>query len=315
MNDEAISGLLARAERSEGRPAFAPGKLAEQDGRDSISDALTTRLIQVGDHATIVAYRAYKLHAVGIDQPALIVPLSGTKGVEFGAAQATIEPGAFLMIHQVTTLQVENLPPTQGGHPYRAWAIGFPWRLVELARSLLNHHQLHLSIAGHAGGALPFSIGPLVPLLPSLQQLLDVLAASEGSAAPDAALVDHALLGVMIALASNGHGQFLRASDPSLGARIRLLVAAAPERDWTSADFEDALNVSGATLRRRLAEENTSLRLLLREARLHHGLVLLQTSRKPLKSVAHACGYRSVPSFTRNFIDRFGIEPAAVAQS
>jgi AraC-like DNA-binding protein len=88
-----------------------------------------------------------------------------------------------------------------------------------------------------------------------------------------------------------------------------------PDREWTSADFEEALNVSGATLRRRLAEENTSLRLLLREARLHHGLVLLQTSRRPLKSVAYACGYRSVPSFTRNFVARFGIEPAAVAQA
>ena len=312
MNDEAISELLAGAQAAESGPVSAPGGIAKQDSRDSILDALMKRLTQAGDHATVVAYRAYKLHAVGIDQPALIVPLAGTKRAELGATQATIEPGAFLMIHQVATLQIENLPPAQGGHPYRAWAIGFPWRVVELARSLLNHHQPHMPLAGEAGGTIPFSSGPVAPLLPSLQQLLDVLTAS---AAPDAALVDHALLGVMIALASHGHGQFLRASDPSLGARIRLLVAAAPDREWTSADFEEALNVSGATLRRRLAEENTSLRLLLRDARLHHGLVLLQTSRRPLKSVAHACGYRSVPSFTRNFVARFGIEPAAVAQA
>jgi AraC-like DNA-binding protein len=114
-------------------------------------------------------------------------------------------------------------------------------------------------------------------------------------------------------LARNGHAQFLHASDPSLGARIRLLVAAAPEREWASADFEEALHVSGATLRRRLAEEGSSLRVLLREARLHHGLALLQCSRRPVKSVALACGYRSAASFTRNFIDHFGVDPSAVA--
>ena len=41
--------------------------------------------------------------------------------------------------------------------------------------------------------------------------------------------------------------------------------------------------------------------------------MLLQTGRKSLKSVAQACGYRSVPSFSRNFFARFGIDPSAVA--
>lgn len=263
-------------------------------------------LAQAGAHATVVAQCAYKLRAVGIDQPSLILPLSGTKRVELGAARAEVEPGAFLMIHQVTSLQVENLPPAEARLPYRAWAIGFPWRVVELARALLGPHMPPVP---EDNRARPFSSGANAPLLPALQQLMDALTAP---GAPDAALIDHALLGVLVALARNGHAQFLRASDPSLSARIRLLVAAAPDRDWTSADFEEALHVSGATLRRRLADEDTSLRLLLREARLHHGLALLQCSRKPVKSVALACGYKSAPSFTRNFIDRFGIDPSEV---
>ena len=147
-------------------------------------------------------------------------------------------------------------------------------------------------------------------MLPALKNLLAVTA---GADAADPVLADHALLGVLLALARCGHEQFLHASDPSLSARIRLLIGAAPEREWNSAHFEAALHVSGATLRRRLAQEETSLRTLLREARLHHGLALLQTSRKPMKSVAHACGYRSVASFTRNFFERFGVEPAAIA--
>lgn len=274
---------------------------------------IETGLARAGAHATVVAPSAYKLRALNVDQPALILPLAGTKRVELGATRAQVEPGAFLMIHQATNLQVENLPVADAGLPYRAWAIGFPWRVVELARALLLPH---MPAAAGDGRNLPISSGANTPVLPALQQLMEALTAPgalDGDAGPDAALTDHALLGVLVALARNGHAQFLRASDPSLSARIRLLVAADPGREWTSADFEEALHVSGATLRRRLAEEETSLRELVREARLHHGLALLQCSRKPVKSIAMACGYRSVPSFTRNFIDRFGIEPSAVA--
>ena len=71
--------------------------------------------------------------------------------------------------------------------------------------------------------------------------------------------------------------------------------------------------MSGPTLRRKLAAEGTSLRALVRDARLDHGLCLLQSTRRPLKAVAAACGYRSVPSFSRQFTERYGVEPALVA--
>ncbi len=251
-----------------------------------------------------VAHHAYRLSSVNIDMPVLIVPLSGTKRLELGAYCSEGGPGKFLMVHQATHLQMENIP--LDGNAYRAWVIGFPWHVVELARALL---RAHVSLTEHHGAA-PFTEGALRPVLPALQHLLLLLTAPE---MPDGAAVDHGLLGVMLALVRHGHGQFLHASDPSLSARIRLLVMAEPARAWNSADFEERLHMSGATLRRRLAEEHTSLRILLREARLHHGLALLQTTRKPVKSVALACGYRSAPSFTRNFIEHFGVEPSAVA--
>jgi AraC-like DNA-binding protein len=128
----------------------------------------------------------------------------------------------------------------------------------------------------------------------------------------DAAALDLALLGVLLALHRAGDSQFRLAQDLSVAARIRLLVAGAPHRDWCSADFEEHLHISGATLRRRLAEEATSLRTVLCDARLHHGLALLQTTRRPLRAIAAACGYRSLPSFCRQFEARFGVEPLAI---
>ncbi len=92
-------------------------------------------------------------------------------------------------------------------------------------------------------------------------------------------------------------------------------MAEKPSREWSSAHFEAALHMSGATLRRRLAEEGTNLRAVLREARLHHGLELLQTTRLPVKAVASECGYRSVSKFSRGFIAQFGIGPATVANA
>jgi AraC-like DNA-binding protein len=268
---------------------------------------LENGLALAGGHVTITAQHAYALRAVRIDQPLLILPLAGQKRVALGADQTDIGCGRFLMVHQVACVQVENLPSRATGQDYRAWIIPFSWRIVDLARTLLTGYKLS---APDTHGTSPWTAGDAAPLQPALRHLL---AALTESATPDAALVDHGLLGVLVALARSGHDRFLRATDPSPGARIRLLVASAPAREWTSTDFESHLHVSGATLRRRLAEENTSLRDLLREARLHHGLALLQTSRKPIKSIAQACGYRSAPSFTRNFIAHFGVEPSAVA--
>lgn len=245
-----------------------------------------------------VALQRYRLHAVDIDQPALVIPLAGTKIFTEGQASSELGPGRYLMIHRALRCTVQNIPDHGD---YRAWCIGFPWRVIELARSLL---------AAHAPPPAPgasHGCGELAALHAELRHLLAVLGAGA-----DPGATDHALLGLLLALHRQGDGQFRLAHDLSIAARIRLLVAAAPGRDWCSADFEERLHMSGATLRRRLADEATSLRIVLRDARLHHALALLQTTRRPLRAIARDCGYRSLPSFARQFAARFGVDPAAI---
>jgi AraC-like DNA-binding protein len=197
---------------------------------------------------------------------------------------------------------VQNIPE-QGD--YRAWCVPFPWRVIDLARTLLSAHAPPPAAGGNCTtGSLDALHGELRPLLDALR-----------TAPSDACALDHALLGVLLALHRAGDDQFRLAHDLSLSARIRLLVAAAPGRDWASADFEERLHMSGATLRRRLADEGTSLRTVLRDARLQHALGLLQTTRRPLRTVAADCGYRSVPSFARLFETRFGVDPLALSNA
>jgi AraC-like DNA-binding protein len=263
------------------------------------------------EHITILAQRAYRLRAVQVDEPLLVVPLAGVKRVDVDGKQAEVAGGEFVMLHHACRIGVENLPPPGNTATYRAWVVSFPWRVVALARTLLGAH--HTSTARATAAAKAFSCGDLTPLLPGIRAYLEALAPA--GEVPNAAQRDHALLGLLLALARAGYDQFVYAQDPSVAARIRLLVAADPGRNWTSGDFEIALATSGATLRRRLAQEDTSLRAILRETRLQHGLGLLQTSRRPLKSVALACGYQSVASFSRGFVAQFGVEPSEVANA
>lgn len=252
------------------------------------------------EHATVVAQQHYRLRAVSCDLPLLVIPLQGRKRLRSGDDWRDCDPGQFLMLHHAQQIDVENLPATDA--PYRALVIGFTWHLLDIARSLLAMHPQTSRSADTS-----ISIGARAPLEPALQAYL-------ACAPSDALAVDHACLGLLLALARGGHDGFIKAGDPSLAARARLLIAADPARPWKSADLEAAFCISSATLRRRLQEERSSFRALLQEARLHHGLQLLQTSRQPLKSAAAACGYRSQASFSRAFSQRFGLDPGAVAR-
>lgn len=245
----------------------------------------------------VTAAEAYRLRAVTFDGPTLMVVLSGSKRLGRPPGDVACPAGRFLMVHTAGTRDVENLPASRS--PYRAWAIAFDWRLVDVARTLLGPEVRPAGPSASTGDASLIE-----------EPLRELLAVGAGAGA---VARDLKLLGVLAELARNGHGRFLEAKDPSFVARLRSLVAADPSRTWSSSVLERQLAVSGATLRRRLAAARTTLREVVRETRLQHGLALLQTSRLPVKSVAFASGYRSATSFSRNFQARYGVPVTAVS--
>jgi AraC-like DNA-binding protein len=261
---------------------------------------LIDRLASAHTHATIMAVREYRLKAVTCDMPLLVIPLAGIKRLRVGERSMECARGAFLMVHSARAFDVENIP--DGDVPYRALTVSFDWRVVDIARKLIAAHPRPASV-----GSDEISLGPLAGISLALQEYLE---ADPGN--PHA--LDYRALGLLLALGRSGHDGFLTAGDPSTAARVRNLIAAAPAKDWKAGEIEEILCVSSATLRRRLQEEGTSFRALLLDARLLHGLMLLQTTaRRPVKTIALACGYRSVPSFSRAFAERYGVEPAQVA--
>lgn len=119
----------------------------------------------------------------------------------------------------------------------------------------------------------------------------------------------HRCVEVLAAMAERGL-HLPAEGEPGTVATIQSLVAARPHLPWSAADAARALGVSEATLRRRLAAENTSFRQITADVRLTHGLMLLQTSRTSILEIALACGYESPSRFASRFRQRFGMSPS-----
>lgn len=136
-------------------------------------------------------------------------------------------------------------------------------------------------------------------------------ALAPGTALPEA-IARQRVLEVMHWLLECGMPLHCPAVDPGLAAKVRTLIAARLDHAWTAHDVASALAQSEATLRRRLAAENTSLTALLADARMATALTLLQATTRPVAHIALAVGYESPSRFAVRFRQRFGFAPTAV---
>lgn len=119
------------------------------------------------------------------------------------------------------------------------------------------------------------------------------------------------LLDLLAGLAERGY-HYPRIPSPGTAGRVRTLIAEAPELRWTASSAGQALAMSEATLRRRLAQEQARFEDLLMDVRMHHALMLIQTTGWSLSRIAEASGYKSRARFAERFRQRFGYLPSTV---
>ncbi len=251
-------------------------------------------------YACITARREHGASSVEIPQPQFAILLQGRKQVHTAQQSLEFAPGDLFLITRRCRIDVVNIPDPHSGL-YLSAIVPMCAEALTAARALWNEP---LPEAGDALARLP--------LAEHGATLLQWRQALEHGQYTEARL---ALASLAVAFCRRGHGSLLVPPEPSLGDRIRDLIAAQPERDWQSRDFEAQLGLSGATLRRRLASEHSSVRELITDARLAHAMGLLYTTRLPLKTVAARVGYRSLGSFNKRFAERYGLEPAAIGNS
>ncbi len=137
-----------------------------------------------------------------------------------------------------------------------------------------------------------------------------VLESIYGSAVSDERL-RYRLLDLLAAISERGH-RFARVPQSGVVARLRTMVGEAPERRWTAKDAAHALATSEATLRRRLADEGAHFEDMLMDVRMHHALMLMQTTSWSIPRIAEASGYKSRTRFAERFRERFGYAPSSV---
>ncbi|WP_399696484.1 helix-turn-helix transcriptional regulator [Xenophilus sp.] len=247
-------------------------------------------------YVCITARREHGVRSAWIDRPTLAVVLRGRKRLHGSGHELSLAAGDLFVIVRPCRLDAFNWPDEQGVY-------------LTLTLPLCDE----VLIAARTLWAQPVAQGgPDVLALPAQRVAVQLGAWADALRQGEYGPARAALAGLLVHLCALGHTAMLAPPPPSLSARIRALVAEAPQRTWRSADFEAELGLSGATLRRRLAAEGTSVLDAVTEARLACAIHLLYTTHWPVKTVAARVGYRSAASFSRRFTQRYGLEPGQI---
>ncbi len=252
-------------------------------------------------YACIQARHEHGVRSVAIDRPTLAIVLSGKKQLRrAGGVDVRLDEGDLFIVTRALHLDVTNSPNPESGL-YRTLTVPFCDEVMDAARLLW--------------AAPVVQGGDDIVAMQASRLESELLAWRQALASERYGEARLALASVLVKLCSWGHPGVLVPSPPSVAAQVRAIVAQQPAHRWQSRDFEAELGISGATLRRRLSGEQTSLSEALTDARLACAIQLLYTTRWPVKTVAARVGYRSASSFVRRFVERYGMEPGAIGNA
>ncbi len=240
--------------------------------------------------------QAHQVNQYDADGATLSFPLLGRFRYRERDRWREVCPGDILLVPTARNIDVRYIPdPDQG--EFVALSVGLLDEQLEAARLLLA--------APPPPGTDEIAAVPFDTVLSPLMRWAEAMRHGRRT------LSLLAMLEIVISLYESGYITLLHPRAPSLATTIRRAVARDPAHGWSSAELEALTGLSGPTLRRRMAEEQTTLRAVIADARIAQALRLLMTSRLPLKTVASRVGYSSLASFSRQFVERYGTEPSS----
>lgn len=260
----------------------------------------------VGIAAHVLQGRGLEILRMRTEHPALIVVDCGVKSVRTDrGAEARALPGQAIVLAGNQTVDFTNSVP-DGTHYEARWLV-FDGALLDDPYYL--GRAARIASPGQQGA-------PVRQLAHVGAELADAFEHARRSLAPDAgipaAVARQRMLEVMHWLLEAGIVLHSPAGNPSVSVKVRALLAGRLDGVWTAARVATELALSEATLRRRLAQEGTSLSEVLVEARMATALTLLQATTQPVSAIALAVGYASASRFAVRFRQRFGFAPTAV---
>jgi len=290
------------------RPRSRPRVAADskQDGRAGLSARQTVeghhldrKIVSrtgIGATATIFQPRELTFHSVTTGSPVVIHVVAGTKYLRHDAGELCVRAGESVALSAGQVLDIKNEP--QADSAYQALWVAFDPQLVNQFVSRTKSPATafhHLGIVGE-GFSQSFRNAGEVIAFPDLY--------------PDA-VARHRAEELLVWLDELGV-HFSTCHGPSLAMRVREIISQNPGADWSSRVISGRLALSEATLRRKLAHENTSLRGILTDVRMTFAMQMLQSTDMPVSAIAGDLGYESQSRFAIRFRDRFGFAPRSV---
>lgn len=273
-------GLRAELLRRMGDLPAIPGGGFRREGPGAFSYACVSR---------------ERLASVSMPHPVLGIVLRGTKEIWLGDRATVLPAGSVFVAPRGVLLDVLNIPDERTG----------------------VYHSLVAEIA-----ALPPGVGPLmtedrrgpgvtgdfaVPLTADLVHAICNARHELTDPSARAEICQYRLAEILILLRHVPQASALFSQ--TLAERVEWLVRGDPAHDWTAGNLGQRLGMAGSTLRRRLSQEATALREVIRRARLGAARDALSAGAGAVVA-AELAGYASRSHFARHFRAEFGCLPS-----
>lgn len=264
------------------------------------------------DFATIQAQRLQHIRRVQILAPAICHVQQGHKVVYWQGQRFEVTPQHLLIFPAGAVVDIENHP---GPQLYRAEIVSFPLAFI-LQYQLRQQSAVSPSMSSSGLSAdVQYDKQPagLTLLLDNtLSFSWNTLITAVQQQLP-ASLQQHHAEGLLLAMQDTPQLQLLLSvNQQRLRHRLQQMFLQRCDYDWQLSDAAQRLYLGESTLRRKLAEEQTSFKQVLDEVRFAVALGMLQTSQLPISHVAERCGYQSASRFAVKFRQIYGLAPSEI---
>ncbi|MGZ2481517.1 AraC-like DNA-binding protein [Rhizobium pisi] len=231
--------------------------------------------------------------------PLLIRVQSGTKIVTAADKPLRFDAGAYGLLPDYQPLTMENIP--KAPQRYQTVALPVPRQLFEDAYARMGSIAIPSTPLPARSSNMPDEAAVLFEYCCQPGNLARLPVAIARARLMEL-ITWFALCGAVL-----GQSRSLRLED-----RLRQMVEIDPAFGWTLRHAARSFNMSEATLRRRLAAENTGFSEILSDTRMNRALGLVQTTTLSMAQIALEVGYDSPSQFAARFKERFGTSPRHV---
>ncbi|MGE4318376.1 MAG: helix-turn-helix transcriptional regulator [Deferribacterales bacterium] len=237
------------------------------------------------------------LRHVVIDNPCMIVVKHGIKHFDNASGRLVMNQGDAVAVWRDTWYDVTNFNGADGY--YSAEWVSFDRDMVkDFAAKAKNRRTMEAVNIKKISGGLKLAFDEMFSLLKDQADI-------------PAEIARHRMEELLIWLDMGGYFACVR-DDVNLPWNLRQTISGDPANRWDCGSLAKSVGMSESTLRRRLAEYNTTIADVVTDVRMSYALNMIQSTDFSITRISAECGYESPSRFAVRFKERFGFSPSSV---